>query len=72
MKFDSSSLSAKGGQMNVSLTPLVAIPASQAGSLSGFETRCSCGLIIRSSLRTLAEQDAAEHLRYHAKKQGGR
>jgi hypothetical protein len=58
----------KEGHMAASLTPLVAVAASRKGALDGFECRCSCGLVISSSLRTIAERDAAEHLRYHERK----
>lgn len=50
------------------LTPLAPVPASREGALSGYETHCSCGLAIRSSLRTIAEADAVAHLDYHARK----
>jgi hypothetical protein len=68
MEITSSPTTEKEGHMAASLTPLVSVPASRVGALSGFETRCSCGLVISSSLRTLAEQDAAAHLAYHARK----
>jgi hypothetical protein len=42
------------------------IPASQPGALSGFEAVCSsCGMALRSSLRTLIVSDIAAHQRWH-------
>ena len=51
-----------------SQSPLVAVPASGPGALAGFESRCSCGLVIRSSLESIARQDVWEHARWHARK----
>ena len=67
MNFNSSSLSAKEANMIASLSPITAIAASEKGALDGFGCTCSCGLSIRSSLLTLAQQDAAQHLAWHAK-----
>src|SRR5262245_58759916 len=50
------------------ISPIVATPASGPGALDGFEARCSCGLVMRSSLRTLLEQDVADHAAYHARR----
>lgn len=49
-------------------TAVVAVPASGPGALAGFQSVCSCGLTIRSSLETLARQDVAEHARWHEKR----
>lgn len=39
-----------------------------AGSLAYFEATCSCGWVGRSSLVSLARQDAAGHERFHARR----
>lgn len=57
---------------NYTLTPVVAVSASEKGALPGFKSVCSCGLVMKSSLRTLLEADRVAHLAYHAKKDGGR
>lgn len=49
------------------LSPIVESPASGPGALAGFETTCSCGLVLKSSLRSLIEADAAEHADWHAR-----
>jgi len=54
--------------MNHAITPITPIAPSSAGALDGFEARCTCGLTMRSSLRTLLEQDVAEHAAYHARR----
>ncbi len=54
--------------LTASLTPITAVAASEKGAVAGFETRCTCGLVIRSSLRTMIEQDAANHLEWHSKR----
>ena len=53
-------------------TPLAAVPPSGPGALAGFESRCTCGLVIRSSLRSIAEADVREHVAWHAKKAAAR
>lgn len=55
-----------------SLTAIAAVPASGPGALAGFESRCSCGLVIRSSLRTIVEADVREHVAYFAKREAAR
>lgn len=47
------------------LSLLVAVPASEAGALDGFECRCTCGLVLRSSLLAGLRADAATHLSWH-------
>lgn len=42
--------------------------ATEAGALDGFECKCSCGLVMRSSLRSLLEQDVAAHAAYHTRR----
>lgn len=56
----------EGAKMN--LSQIVAVAPSTTGALAGFECRCSCGLVLRSSLRSCIERDAREHVAYHAKK----
>lgn len=51
--------------MTFSLALPVAVGPSGPGALSGFATRCSCGLEIRSSLATIAAADAVEHVAWH-------
>lgn len=58
--------------MDHKLTAIQAVEASGPGALAGFESVCSCGLQIRSSLLTIAEADAAEHLRWAARPAKGR
>jgi hypothetical protein len=55
-------------EMEMNLSQIAPVAASSAGSLSGFECKCTCGMVLRSSLRTILEQDAAAHLAYHARK----
>ena len=50
-----------------SITPIVEREASEQGALDGFEATCSCGLVLRSSLRSLLETDVADHAAYHAR-----
>lgn len=45
-------------------TAIEAVPASGPGALAGFESRCTCGLVMRSSLLTIVTLDVADHLRY--------
>jgi len=47
---------------------IVAVPASQPGALAGYESRCTCGLVIRSSMETIIRQDVWEHAAWHAKR----
>ena len=49
-------------------TDPVAVPPSGPGALSGFESRCSCGLVLRSSLLQALRNDLADHARYHERK----
>lgn len=53
----------------MSLSQIVAVAPSTAGALGGFECRCSCGIVLRSSLRSCVEQDARAHAAYHARKE---
>lgn len=54
--------------MGHSQSPVVAVAASGPGALAGFESRCTCGLVIRSAFRGMAEADVREHAAYHAAK----
>jgi hypothetical protein len=47
------------------ISPIVEKPAREAGALDGFEARCSCGLTMSSSLRSLLEADVAAHAAWH-------
>lgn len=47
-------------------TAIEAVPASGPGALAGFESRCTCGLAIRSSLLTIVQLDVQAHLRFWA------
>jgi hypothetical protein len=57
----------KGDSMSASLSPITAV-AGCNGSVDGFTTTCSCGLVIASSLRTLIAADAAAHLAWHERR----
>src|SRR4051794_2432867 len=51
------------------MTEIREVPASEPGALSGFAATCpirSCGMELRSSLRTALELDVAAHLEWHA------
>jgi hypothetical protein len=50
------------------MTPIRPVPPSGPGAISGFESRCDCGLVIRSSLLTIIRADVNEHLAYHYQK----
>ena len=50
----------------------VPVPASGPGALSGFESRCSCGMVLRSSLIQCLRNDIADHVRYFSSKEGAR
>jgi len=50
-----------------SLSQIVAFKATERGALDGFECKCSCGMVLRSSLRTLLISDANAHAAYHEK-----
>lgn len=50
------------------LSPVSPVEASGPGALAGFESRCSCGLVIRSSLETIAQRDVYEHAAWHAER----
>lgn len=54
--------------MAASVSALRPTPAKNS-SLAGFEAVCSCGLVLRSSLRTIAEQDVVAHLAWHQRKE---
>lgn len=50
------------------LSPVVTTEAVPGKRLAGFESRCSCGLVLASSLRTALEVDRAQHVAWHARK----
>lgn len=49
-------------------TTITAVPATEAGALSGFEVRCSCGDVHRLAFGQMAAEYAAGHVAYMAKK----
>ena len=51
-------------------TAIVAVPASGPGALPGFESTCSCGLVMRSSILTSAQLDVQQHAAWHTTKAG--
>ncbi len=51
-----------------SISTISQFTASEAGALNGFKATCTCGLEIRSSIRSLLEADANDHLAYHSKR----
>ena len=53
---------------NFSLSSPAPVAASGPGALAGFESRCSCGLVLRSSLLQALRNDVADHVRYHGRK----
>ena len=53
--------------MTHTTTTIQAVGPSGPGALSGFESICSCGLQIRSSLLTIISADVADHLRWAAR-----
>lgn len=53
--------------MTYTTPPIVARPATGPGALDGFESSCTCGLVLRSSIRSILEADVAEHAAYHAR-----
>lgn len=53
------------------MTEIREVPASGPGALSGFAVTCpirSCGMELRSSLRTALELDLAAHVEWHARR----
>jgi hypothetical protein len=54
--------------MTSTCSSLVAVSASGKGAISGYESRCTCGTVIRSSLFSLAQSEANAHLAWHARK----
>lgn len=52
---------------------IVAVGPSGPGAIGGFEVSCpACGFQFRTSLRTIAEGDAREHVSYMLRKEQGR
>ena len=56
--------------MTHTTTTIQAVGPSGPGALSGFESRCSCGLVLRSSLLQALRNDVADHVRYHEARKG--
>lgn len=42
-------------------------PATEAGSLDGFQVACDCGLTWTTAFRSMAVQEAADHSVWHRK-----
>ncbi len=58
--------------MDYQISPPRPVGPSGPGALSGHEARCSCGLVMRSSLETILFCDIMEHGFWHqAKTKGG-
>lgn len=55
--------------MNHQTTTTREVPANEDGNrnLSGFEVTCTCGLVMRNTVRSNVEQDAREHLAWSQK-----
>lgn len=51
--------------MDFTTTPVAAVAASGPGALPGFESRCSCGLVMRNAFRVNVELDVRQHVAYH-------
>jgi hypothetical protein len=51
--------------MTFTTTPVAAVAASESGALPGFESRCSCGLVMRNTFRVNVELDVRQHINYH-------
>lgn len=66
--------SATPGPKEVTMAHLTTITESQAsepGALDGFDINCDvCGFVGGYSLLTLAQQNAAGHVRYFSQKEG--
>ena len=47
--------------------------ATEPGALDGWETTCSCGLVLRSSLsKDCLQSDVLAHMAWHAEQEGPR
>ena len=53
-------------------SPVLPVGPTGPGALAGFESRCTCGLVIRSSLLTIAQADVREHVQWAARKGAAR
>lgn len=53
---------------NFSISPIAARPASEASALDCFEARCSCGLVMSSSMPTIIAGDVRDHLAWHTRR----
>ena len=47
-------------------SPVTAIAASTPGALPGFESTCTCGLVMRNSIRVNVVLDVMQHMAFHA------
>lgn len=48
-------------------TTIIPVSASSPGTIPGFQIDCTCGLSWKVSLPEMAQQEAAEHLDWHAR-----
>ena len=48
--------------------PIVAVAATSAGALAGFESVCTCSLRIANTVRSNVEFEVRDHLAYMAAK----
>ena len=52
----------------MTLSQITSVAPSTVGATGGFECKCSCGLVMRSSLLTALQVDVAQHIAYHERK----
>jgi hypothetical protein len=63
---DMTSPAASAATTTATVSDIVAAPATKAGQLDGFQSTCSCGLVMASTIRVNVTLDIAQHLRWHA------
>ncbi len=51
------------------VTAIETFPPSEIGALGGYEVSCSCGLTLRSSIRSLLLHDIQAHIAYAASRE---
>ena len=54
------------------ITKLIELPAKSGGDLDGYGAVCTCGVVVPSSLKTLARQWGNEHVDYYNAKEAVR
>lgn len=50
----------------MTLAPIVASPATETGAIAGFESSCSCGLVLRNAFEGELRLQLALHADWHA------